>query len=76
MTEMLNQDSRPEDDHGITREAWLHQVGGASGPERPALKAVKKSDGLHTVSQSRLRQALAATAAAVGHTFQTYFAGT
>ena len=26
MTEMLNQDSRPEDDQGLTREAWLHRA--------------------------------------------------
>ena len=26
MTEMLNQDSRPEDDQGVTREAWLHRA--------------------------------------------------
>jgi hypothetical protein len=26
MTEMLNQDTRPEDDQGVTREAWLHQA--------------------------------------------------
>jgi hypothetical protein len=26
MTEMLNQDSRPQDGHGLTREAWLHRA--------------------------------------------------
>ena len=26
MTEMLNQDSRPEDDQSLTREAWLHRA--------------------------------------------------
>jgi hypothetical protein len=26
MTEMLNQDSRPKDDRGLTREAWLHRA--------------------------------------------------
>jgi hypothetical protein len=26
MTEMLNQDSRPKDDQGLTREAWLHRA--------------------------------------------------
>jgi len=26
MTEMLNQDSRPQDDQGLTREAWLHRA--------------------------------------------------
>jgi hypothetical protein len=26
MTEMLNQDSRAEDDQGLTREAWLHRA--------------------------------------------------
>ena len=26
MTEMLNQHSRPEDDQGVTREAWLHRA--------------------------------------------------
>jgi hypothetical protein len=26
MTEMLNQDSRPEDDQSVTREAWLHRA--------------------------------------------------
>ena len=26
MTEMLNQDSRPEGDQGLTREVWLHQA--------------------------------------------------
>ena len=26
MTEILNQDSRPQDDQGMTREAWLHRA--------------------------------------------------
>ena len=26
MTEMLNHDSKPEDDQGLTREAWLHRA--------------------------------------------------
>ena len=29
MTEMLNQDSRPEEAQGLTREAWLHRAIGA-----------------------------------------------
>jgi hypothetical protein len=29
MTEILNQDSRPQDGQGLTREAWLHQAIGA-----------------------------------------------
>ncbi len=32
MTEMLNQDSRPQDDQGLTREAWLHRAIGAFRP--------------------------------------------
>jgi len=33
MTEMLNQDSRPEDDQGLTREAWLHRAIEAFRPQ-------------------------------------------
>ena len=29
MTEILNQDSRPQDGQGLTREAWLHRAIGA-----------------------------------------------
>jgi hypothetical protein len=32
MTEMLNQDSRPEEAQGLTREAWLHRAIGAFRP--------------------------------------------
>ena len=32
MTEMLNQDSRPQDDQDLTREAWLHRATEAFRP--------------------------------------------
>ena len=43
MTEMLNQDSRPGNDQGMTREAWLHQAIEAFRPRTTVIPEAQAS---------------------------------
>src|ERR1700693_119023 len=80
MTEMLNQDSRPKDDQGLTREAWLDRAVEAVRPRftpisrapeeaaRPAMRVTLLHERIHAADdcQSGHKGAFAEAATRLG----------